>query len=211
MLRLAPGKACSIISCSLHRINIDELSAEDSYGRRRYHALSYTWGTASPKFPILCNGKIVEVTRNLYEALLYLQQRKIGEIWIDAVCIDQSNIDERNAQIQHMTEIYRNTKVLIWLGAGSKAIDNAFDILDHIHNRITIFDKKADEKLILGLEDTAQEPLAELPNRPWFRRVWIIQEAMVAKSAVVYCGKRAHIWVAYDDASKGIQSLGPSF
>jgi len=49
------------------------------------------------------------------------------------------------------------------------------------------------QRVILGLDGTAQEPLWELLSRPWFRMVWIIQEAMVARFAVVYCGKRAYL------------------
>ena len=91
-----------------------------------------------------------------------------------------------------MTEIYRDTRVVVWLGAGSKSVA-VFDILDYVHEKLTIFDKNADKSVILGLDGTAQEPLWELLSRPWFRMVWIIQEAMVARSAVVYCGKRAHL------------------
>lgn len=58
----------AIICCLLHRLTVDELRTEDLYGRRKY-----TWGSATSKLPILCNGQVVEVTRNLYEALLYLR------------------------------------------------------------------------------------------------------------------------------------------
>jgi len=65
-----------------------------------------------------------------------------------------------------MAEIYRNTRVVAWLGAGSKSVYAAFDILDYIHEKLTIFDKKADERVVLGLDDIAQEPLSEMPSRP---------------------------------------------
>lgn len=95
-----------------------------------YEALSYTWGSEENKVPILVNGQTLEVTRNLYQALLTLRRkytRRNGELhtitgftrtlWIDAICIDQSNLDERTSQVRLMWSIYaRAREVVVYLG-----------------------------------------------------------------------------------------------
>ena len=75
-----------------------------------YFALSYVWGDASQKFPIIVDGKVFDVTTNLHEALKQLLQRGRGlPILIDAICINQQDDLEKNSQVQEMGYIYRNT------------------------------------------------------------------------------------------------------
>jgi hypothetical protein len=81
-----------------------------------FEALSYTWGSQENKLPIQFCGQSFKVTRNLHIALRHLRvQRTLGEnaplqshrtLWIDALCIDQSNVEERNGQVRQMWGIY---------------------------------------------------------------------------------------------------------
>jgi hypothetical protein len=97
-------------------------------GRPEYVALSYTWGHPvwddfkdDLSHTIICNGQQVPVGFNLYEALHYIFiESDIAPklIWIDAICIDQSNVEERSVQVKQMTSVYIHAKhVMIWLGA----------------------------------------------------------------------------------------------
>jgi hypothetical protein len=95
-----------------------------------YEALSYTWGSQEGKVPILLNGQPLDVTPNLHVALTHLRRTftlkynklhvATGDrrrLWIDAVCINQQDVDERNSQIRFMWSIYANAaQVLVWLG-----------------------------------------------------------------------------------------------
>ena len=83
-----------------------------------YEALSYTWGINKTTKQIILNGKRFMVTENLYSALQYLRFKNEDRIlWIDAICIDQTQIAERNHQVRHMASIYRDAdRVLFWLG-----------------------------------------------------------------------------------------------
>ena len=95
-----------------------------------YEALSYTWGSQEGKLPILLNGQRHDITPNLHVALINLRRtftRRYNELhlasseprrlWIDAICINQQDFDERNTQIQLMRSIYANaTEVIVWLG-----------------------------------------------------------------------------------------------
>lgn len=103
----------------------------------RYHALSYSWamedGDAEPNRTISVEAKPMAVTRNLFEGLRRLRTKSQPlHIWIDAISINQLDIEEKSHQVARMAEIYRNaTDVLVWLGEGeSEAVDaTAFRLL----------------------------------------------------------------------------------
>ncbi|KAK4445152.1 heterokaryon incompatibility protein 6, OR allele [Podospora aff. communis PSN243] len=95
-----------------------------TFGQRpRYYALSYMWGSdALPKKTIILEGIPFTVGQNLFDALQFLRNHDCSSessayYWIDAICINQHDIAERNLQLQLMPHIYRRaTTVLIWLG-----------------------------------------------------------------------------------------------
>ena len=106
-----------------------------------YKALSYCWGApcgadqedhedyswesavASPHSSILCNNHALVATRNLREALLQLRRDKeTDKIWIDAICVNQSDGSEKAAQIPLMADVYNGaSKVIVWLGRWMKS------------------------------------------------------------------------------------------
>ena len=79
----------------------------------RYFALSYTWGSNTKTFPFTCDARNLPVRQNLLQALSRLKNFADGPIWIDAMCINQSNEEEKMAQIQMMTDIYKKAKRVI--------------------------------------------------------------------------------------------------
>jgi hypothetical protein len=102
--------SCSIkmkVSCTLVHCSLDSEAP--------FEALSYTWGDASSKRLVLLNGRKFLVTEDLGTALRYLryiQDERV--IWIDALCINQDDILERNQQVTKMQDIYRKAiKIII--------------------------------------------------------------------------------------------------
>jgi Heterokaryon incompatibility protein (HET) len=95
----------------------------------RFQALSYCWGTADTTKSIFVDKNEVQVAVNLEDALRHI--RKTDEevcLWIDALCISQSDVWERNQQVQIMGEIYKSAEcVLVWLGEESDDSDHALD------------------------------------------------------------------------------------
>lgn len=83
-----------------------------------YSCLSYMWGDPEEQHAILMNGKTFKVRRNLWDFLRVAQNKLFNNfLWIDALCIDQQNTQERNHQVQQMGNIYsRANMVLLWLG-----------------------------------------------------------------------------------------------
>jgi hypothetical protein len=101
----------SEICIQLHEVSLDT-------PQLNFRALSYVRGDAQDTRPILIEGKILLVTKNCETALRCLRQAgKTTTIWIDAICIDQSNLSERSRQVTLMGEIYRNVEgVVAFLG-----------------------------------------------------------------------------------------------
>jgi hypothetical protein len=112
-------------------------------------------------------------------------------MWIDALCIDQSNVQERSHQVTLMSDIYSQAAgVVIYLGENTTDSDLAIDyILDT--------DNPAEGNLLEFTKSAALiHALDHLFNRPWFNRVWVIQEVAFAVDATVICGTRTFSWSA---------------
>lgn len=123
LLTVLPAKSDnSIIQCKITNGNIY---------KSRYKALSYVWGSPDSGFPILLDAQPVLVRKSLYNFLLK-SQRTLTEhlLWIDALCINQNNIAERNSQVQQMSALYQNADtVLVWLEDAIQAYES--DLIDH--------------------------------------------------------------------------------
>jgi hypothetical protein len=102
-----------------------------------YAALSYTWGDMQDVVEILVNGHPFPIGRNLYYCLRELQAQSVGSwLWADGICINQSDMEEKQAQVRVMDEIYGNAKLVYsWLGLGSKATDQAMAWIAKIGSR----------------------------------------------------------------------------
>lgn len=172
----------------------------------QYEALSYTWGGNERSGCIDIDGCTMQVTANLSLALNRLRlphQDRI--IWIDALCIDQSNDKERTHQVGRMSDIYRSAKrVVIWLGESTEDTDMAIELMQEMEGKAAA---RGDSHLphwhvswrqlwkhTIRSRHTSkfrafQNGLRILVHRDWFQRVWIIQEAANADSAIIMCGK----------------------
>jgi hypothetical protein len=131
-----------------------------------YEALSYVWGDENEKLPIFISGCRFDVTINLHAALLRLRNHSMQRLlWIDAICIDQENLQEKEYQIRFMSEIYGHAnRVVVWLGEQAEDSDLAFE-------EILVAGNKASQT---SLGDTRiQQAVLALVERPWFRRIWV--------------------------------------
>ncbi|KAF2824444.1 HET-domain-containing protein, partial [Ophiobolus disseminans] len=86
-----------------------------------YRCLSYTWGESPAEHQILLNGDTFCVRKNLFEFLeIAVRLLSYDLLWVDAICIDQTNVTERGHQVKRMDIIYKGAvQVLIWLGNSS--------------------------------------------------------------------------------------------
>ncbi|KAI1360710.1 heterokaryon incompatibility protein-domain-containing protein [Xylaria arbuscula] len=144
-----------------------------------YAAISYTWGSQAPSRRIFCHGKTLLVTENC-EAILRQFRRtdKISYLWIDAICINQNVVQERNDQVAMMEDIYRLAEVVaVWLGAATDFTDEAFDYFKSLAENQYNLDSDTEKLVLLS---------KEILEQPWFTRMWTIQEVAMASPKVVY-------------------------
>jgi hypothetical protein len=156
----------------------------------RFEALSYTWGDPNSKLPLSLNGREIKVTKNLDKALCYLRYADDQRIlWIDALCINQEYIPERNQQVAAMHKIYqRAAKVIVWLGPASKNGNFAFDLLAEASSKKIEIDDWLIRNLKMRSRSKFWEAYCDIADCDYWGRVWIIQEIFFASSAIVRCG-----------------------
>lgn len=186
------------INCSLQTVTLQEAPA--------YWALSYCWGDPiDPPF-ITCNGLDIPVTANLHDALRQLAKRGHSlPLWIDAICINQADPLEKASQVKMMGEVYRNAqKVVIWLGPAVD--DGATEQLAIELCREFSTHKAPEPTLAPGHEkDEGDKPditdrlpefnaLSNILARPWWKRIWVVQELALARDAQVLCGDSVIDW-----------------
>jgi hypothetical protein len=111
VLVLHPGEKGSPIECSLEHSNLRSKKSG-------FEALSYVWGDPTITNEITCDSRKITVGKNLYDALERLRlPDKPRVLWIDALCINQGDNQEKTQQVRMMGEIYTRARaVLIWLG-----------------------------------------------------------------------------------------------
>lgn len=182
-----------------------ELILSDLSVKPDYDALSYVWGDKSVPRYIKLDSKVFQVTSNLYEALLAL---RVGSnprcLWVDAICINQRDIIERNQQVTLMGDIYMNAnKVFVWLGQAGEDSNLVFqhladfrqhqdDVLSgRVRPRDPFDESHVNPPHYLGPTRAAFERLCQ---RPWFFRTWAIQEKALSKEAIVCCGSDSASW-----------------
>lgn len=94
----------------------------------RYGALSYEWNGERPWRLVDCNdSSSILVTPNCYAALARLRHKtRIQVLWVDAICIDQADVKERNSQVSKMIDIYQSAdRTFVWLGNNDSGSDRA--------------------------------------------------------------------------------------
>lgn len=96
---------------------------------------------------------------------------------MDALCINQADMEERGRQVRFMAEVYsKANRVVVWLGESEARDHGAFQAM-----------LEAGEKSSPLASDKLQAVRALL-NRPWFRRIWVLQEVAAARNLRIMCG-----------------------
>ncbi|GAP86837.2 putative heterokaryon incompatibility protein [Rosellinia necatrix] len=181
LLKIKPGLLrADHVDCELVHFDIDDAPV--------YGALSYCWGPPPDDIKFLCNGKVFYGRESLERALKRLRAgfqhgRREEYIWADAICINQRDFMEKDAQIRLMERIYAGAaNVYVDLGDidGQKISMNGFTLQFSSSGGMGAQDT-------LTSSDDPEHPLhfktAFLAlSKPWFTRTWIIQEAALART-----------------------------
>lgn len=194
---LHPGSFGDPIVCQLEHIQL----VPDA----DYEAVSYVWGDATVTKPIMLDGRVYPVTTNLYMGLQFLRLNESPRrLWIDSLCINQTDKAERAREIQRMRDIYKCARqVLIWVGNYAPftrgKVKSIFEFVEELAG--CCFTEEQDVITRKHGYDSLwskQQDLCEfVRSRIWFERIWVIQEVSVRpkprwwfpeKSPIIHCG-----------------------
>ncbi|KAF3762093.1 HET-domain-containing protein [Cryphonectria parasitica EP155] len=187
----------------------------------QYLAISYAWGDPSPigrfeRHPDGCwneaeneaeryEGNTIEYNKAVLAIVSTLVQPGATlYLWIDAVCINQNDLDERANQVTLMGQVYsRARQVVVFVGEAdddaARALDlagdfNRFRSIVGDHLNFSGQDELAAACLRAGLDRQVWLYLLRLFLRPWFYRYWVIQEVVLGTNPVMICGRHAASW-----------------
>ncbi|KAH9208123.1 heterokaryon incompatibility protein-domain-containing protein, partial [Leptodontidium sp. 2 PMI_412] len=157
-----------------------------------YSALSYTWGSPDRTNSIKVNGSRLQIRENLWNALHDLRDPKMTRVlWVDAICIDQNNVDEKNHQVPLMSFVYsRAQEVLIWLGEHKAPYWIESSAPSEWRDDWAV--RKAKASWWTGATHAF---LYGLVHEEYWKRAWIVQEVgMAPKTIRVHFGRQSIPW-----------------
>jgi len=184
LLALLPGPFGTAICCQLHETNLHRNSPP------RYEALSYAWGSAEDPVVIYIGKGTLSVTKNLADALQHLRYPdRPRTLWIDAICVNQQDLEERSQQVPRMADIYTLAQcVVVWLGPEAEDSSRTLRTLDKIGSMIDpdwsdgsmkpSDEAKAagelhwaDRNAFIPYKNKKLDPVHRLLERAWFERL----------------------------------------
>jgi len=169
LLRLMPHESINApLKCQLFEYPLSRID----HALHLYEALSYVWGCEDNRQSIYIQSddksasRRLLVTANLHDALLSIRDAHLERIlWIDAICINQGDSDEKGHQVRSMAKTYSGaSRVIVWLGAGSNAASGDQALFEAL--------RKAAARDEIDPAALVQQ-ISPLLSRPWFQRIWV--------------------------------------
>lgn len=168
-----------------------------------YTAISYTWGSANRDASVLLEGNLFNVTTSAFQVLLRIRRTdKPFLIWIDSICINQDDNEEKSKQIQLMGQIYSMaSETVAWIGktegdsalaiSAMKSFGLRFGSPDPSRHGPVLRENSENILRYARSETGSREwkAIARLLSRGWFHRVWVLQEVALSKRLAIYCGE----------------------
>ena len=153
---------------------------------------------------IFCEGtgfgasRSLTVTTNCYNALKSLRlPEEMRALWIDTICINQKDVEERGAQVAIMRSIYSGAfQVVVYLGESE---DGSNSVMRYVQDRYAPLDYPKQETIIPKPSEEARQNFS---SRAWFIRTWVLQELFSAQKVEVRCGRISVLWEALEDYYK---------
>ncbi|KAI8666687.1 HET domain-containing protein [Fusarium keratoplasticum] len=173
------------------------LTTESLHDQPDYVALSYVWGVPSPTDPLIdIDGHPFQVRESLFQAIKVLVSDTKIRVWVDQISINQIDNTEKEHQIQLMSKIYSQARLVVgWLGAEADNSSLAMKSFRALARKVAVKNLGWNEFSALRLLFRMANPRARLGQacislvqRPWFHRLWIVQEVALAKHLELRCG-----------------------
>lgn len=201
-----------LVTCRMFEACLDENDSQP----RLFNALSYVWGDPNDLTNILVNNEVIPVRSNLENALRHLRDHheRIScdfPLWVDALCINQDDEEERNEQVDMMGDIYRRAnRVLAWLGSGDTDTDWLVPLLrsQEFRDEIQNLDRQGSSTPGLDIVRAAAVSMEDLCRRTWWGRLWVSQEIILAnQDSILIIGREHVLWSEYIPAFEVLSSI----
>jgi hypothetical protein len=165
-----------------------------------YICLSYVWGSDEDRQAILINGRRLWIQKNLWDFLTMTRMKNASEtFWIDAICIDQDSISERNHQVAQMGSIYKSAaRIITWLGF-NESIRHFFKVVYHLASQDPKDSKHARSIWYTNHNQNTRQGWLDFARDPYWTRAWITQELLLASYVTLHA----------NDERLGPAELGP--
>lgn len=178
-------------------------------GEYTYTALSYCWGKPAKwwsrvSVQVGAIRRWILVTKNLHHALKHLshvdtKQARPKYLWVDALCINQIDIREKNHQVALMGRIYSGAGLVVcWVGSCSdgtnRRIKRFFRQVQLLANYSSSWSELTDRPS--DTHEDVSQGLSALHDTQWFSRAWTFQEIALARDgpAILQCGFHTLSW-----------------
>ncbi|KAK7995898.1 ankyrin and HET domain-containing protein [Apiospora marii] len=202
LVKLLPTASGSSVNCQIYHATL-EVGQQRRMKPPRYLALSYVWGDAANTMKIGIDGCYLYVTQNLHHMLSVFGRGGIDYkkyyLWIDAICINQKNADEKAKQVGRMSEIYALADdVICWLSPRTCTIrDPLFSLSCETCSIFKILQSLAseatDHENPMPLWNDVKHGFMRVVDNPWFTRVWTLQECTINQRGTMQIGKHHHM------------------
>ncbi|KAE9366950.1 HET-domain-containing protein [Stipitochalara longipes BDJ] len=206
-------------------------------GRRPFTAISYCWGSTERPHLIKCGEQkkivvdgvdyygpaekptgVIKITENLKNLLLALRtEDTYVTLWIDSICINQDDTDEKTKQVKVMNLIYDNSSsTVVYLGEANRETEAAMEcakklaaMKDWPRSKVPQFlpdQRQPIDPPLVGKQGELQffldgwRAFTRLLDRDWFKRIWVIQEVILSRLVIVQCGNHSIRWDVIVDA-----------
>lgn len=163
------------------------LQVIDLNSKPQYDALSYYWGPPGGRRNLIhIDGEAILISPSLYAFLRRFGANSEQTIWVDALCINQDDVEERNQQVSVMDSVYRGAAVVhVWLGKADSDTDLALTCCQLWHQSRQLEPEKRPKLTDVEMITLS---LVQIAVRPYWRRVWIVQEVALARCPLLACG-----------------------
>lgn len=202
-------------ACTGRTLDNRDVTGDAGDHTKEYYAISYTWGQSQALVPIMLDGHQVHIRESAARALEGIaslinesSQCNNALVWIDAVCINQADLDEKQIQVALMGMVYSQAKMVFgWLGSDNdtsalitlEMIQLLAKQHDEFHEARLQERDWSREPLPLGVEMT---PIRSFFSNPWFTRLWVLQEVVLNREIVLIRGKVLITWPVFAKAVK---------
>lgn len=218
LLSLQPGKNRDPIRC---RLNEADLATYSHHGMPGYEALSYVWGPQDDLTRIQINESGLGIGPNLLQALVDLREEGSPRLlWVDAICINQTDKEEKNTQVPLMKDIYtRAQRTICYLGPKDSIYTRrCYDMLEGLAQEATTLQAERQEAGMVAMPETepafvnqfqttpvesdlvrkytllGADGITDMASSTWWQRAWTTQELLLSPKPIIMTGRYTMPW-----------------